>query len=687
LSFLDLFDLSEIQKLQDEFADAVEVASIITDPEGNPITKPSHFSRLCSSLIRSTEAGRTDCFRSGMKISKYRENGTRVISCQSCGLWDAGAGIFVHGKHLANWYIGQVRDSTKNEERVRKYAGQIGINPESMVEAYYEIPIMPYDRFMKISKALFTLANQLSSMAYQNYQQKIHILELKEAREETKRKENNLRITLDSIADAVITIDSEHRITRMNPVAEELTGWEFKEAESRNLSEVFHIINPISRHKIDKPLEAGALSGVMKNALLVSKDGSEYLISNSAAPIISGTGQVLGVVLVFRDITQEILNQKHLQEIERVEVVGQLSSGIAHDFNNILTTIISAATLLKDRNDGSDSKSSNYIDMILNSSYSAASLTETLLSLSRKDENHKTVFHLKDLVNEALSTLKYTVDRKITVVSDINIENDLVTGDPAGFQSLLLNLGINASHAIHDSGFIKFHLSSRFIDEEYCQKSLFPLTPGDYCLLEISDNGSGIAPDNITKIFDPFFTTKKKGKGTGLGLSSVMRTIREHHCEIKVESTLGEGAHFKILIPYSSHSIISQNDAGELQKGSGTVLFVDDEDFNRELGYDLLSSVGYNVLLASNGLEAITVYTENQDTVDLVVLDMMMPVMDGRETFMKLKEFNSDIKIIIASGYIDDERIALLKEEGLTDVIIKPYRIEKFQEMIMKILN
>lgn len=691
LTFRDLFDLEEIQKLQDEFSEAAEVASIITSPDGTPITKPSHFTRLCSNLIRETEQGRINCFKSDAEIGKFREDGPTIMPCLSCGLWDAGAGISVKGKHIANWLIGQVRDSSQNDSSIRNYAEKIGIDKDTAVDAFHEIPSMSHIRFEKIARVLYTLANQLSNTAFQNYQQKIFIQELQEAREYAERQEENLKVTLNSIGDAVITTDLNKRITGMNPVAEKLTGWTFRDAVTRDLSEVLDLRHSRTREILSNPLDevlkTGAVAGMEKNALLVSRDGSESLISDSAAPIKSRDGRIQGVILVFRDVTQEFLNQEHMQQMQKVEVFGQLTGGIAHDFNNILTGITSAATLLKDFSTNLDDKSRNYIDMILKSSYRAASLTEHLLSISRRDSDHQTNFHFSDLVKETLSVLKYTVDRKITVSSSLNIKNDTVSGDQSGFQSMLMNIGINSSHAISDSGFIKFSLTNTTVDEDYCRRSPFAITSGEYCSLEIADNGCGIEPENLSRIFEPFFTTKERGKGTGLGLSSVMRTVRDHHCEISVESTPGVGTTFRILIPCSSNSIVKEVELTENGRGSGTVLLVDDEDFNRELGRDLLDSSGYDVLLASNGAEAISVYTKYQDAVDLVILDMMMPVMDGRETFLKLREMNPKLKIIIASGYIDDERIALLREEGLSDVILKPYRIAKFQDQIRKVLE
>ena len=232
-----------------------------------------------------------------------------------------------------------------------------------------------------------------------------------------------------------------------------------------------------------------------------------------------------------------------------MESVGQLAGGVAHDFNNILSSIITAASLLKDPSRNLDEKSLNYVDMIMKSSSRAADLTSRLLSISWRGRTEEKVFSMKDVVTETISLLHFTIDKKIRITSAIDLKKDSVYGDQSVLQSSLLNLGINASHAVGDHGEITYTLTEQYLDPGYCDISSFAILPGQYCRLDVSDNGEGIPPEYMSQIFDPFFTTKESGKGTGLGLYSVMNAVKEYKGEITVRSTPGKGTVFHHISP------------------------------------------------------------------------------------------------------------------------------------------
>ena len=318
--FGELFNIAELQILQDQFASAFGVASIITQPDGTPITRPSNFSRLCENIIRCTEKGRLNCMHSDAVIGRHNPEGPVVQPCLSGGLWDAGASITVGGKHIASWLVGQVRNEAQEEGKMAQYAREIGADETDFMQAFSEITSMSQEQFQKISEVLFTMAGQLSTMAYQNILQTRFINERKEAESALLESEDRFRTTLYSIGDGVITTDSSGKVSMMNPVAEQLTGWSQAEAAGKILEEVFPIINEETRTQVEIPvrkvLREGVIVGLANHTLLVAKDGTERPIADSGAPIRNKSGETVGVVLVFQDQTEERKAEKKILESE-----------------------------------------------------------------------------------------------------------------------------------------------------------------------------------------------------------------------------------------------------------------------------------------------------------------------------------------------------------------------------------
>jgi PAS domain S-box-containing protein len=334
----DLINVEELQQLQDHFSNATGVASIITQPDGTPITEPSNFCRLCSEVIRKTEAGLRNCYQSDAALGVPCSTGPIVQPCLSGGLWDAGASITVGGKHIANWLIGQVRNEEQNEDQMLRYADEIGADREEFRAALAEVPVMSKARLEQTAGALFTFAREISSRAYQNVQQARFIAQRQQAEDALRESETSIALTLQSIGDAVIATDALGRVTRMNPVAERLTGWSFGEAEGRAMAEVFRIVNAGTRQPVADPvaqvIERGIVVGLANHTVLLSRDGREYQISDSAAPIRDKKGEILGVVLIFSDITASYEAREALRRSEedyRMLFEGMLEGFALHE--------------------------------------------------------------------------------------------------------------------------------------------------------------------------------------------------------------------------------------------------------------------------------------------------------------------------------------------------------------------
>lgn len=497
-----------------------------------------------------------------------------------------------------------------------------------------------------------------------------------------REQEENLRITLDAIGDGVIATDHEGRITRMNPVAQELTGWNIMEAIGRPVAEVFGIVHAETRQKVADPvqevLEKGRMAGIPEQTLLLARDESARLISDSAAPIRNEKGVLVGAVLVFRDITGQHQLEQQLRQAQKMEAIGQLAGGVAHDFNNLLGGIMGFAELLS--LGGADAEKQHYYaNQITVTAERAAQLTSQLLTFARKGKLPSTPFDLHVSVEQALDILRHSLDRKIEIKVNFSARHHVITGDPAQIQNAILNLGINARDAMPEGGLLEVLSCNCHLSREYCEESTFEIQPGRYIKLTIRDTGVGIDPEVRGKIFEPFFTTKQVGKGTGLGLSAVFGTVTSHGGAITVQSAVGQGTEFHIYLPLAETYVgpREREISYDLQKrGKGQIILViDDEPVIRAMASTLLEEAGYKTLTAQNGQEGVDIYRDNRDKIEAVIVDMVMPVLDGLEAMKLLKKINPEVRVLAASGFSRNEKINQMLHEGARGFLHKPYTL------------
>lgn len=371
-------------------------------------------------------------------------------------------------------------------------------------------------------------------------------------------------------------------------------------------------------------------------------------------------------------IAKEALTAQ-LHQAQKMDAIGQLAGGVAHDFNNMLGGILGAAEMIVEG--CSEEEQQEYLEMIIKAARRSGYLTKQLLAFSRKGAKISSDINVVDIVKETVSILQRTIDKSIEVTIDDKAKNGHIVGDDSLLQNALMNIGINASHAMPSGGSLEFSLTNVYLDSEYCLNSGFDLSPGHYVEIAIRDTGTGISPKHLQRIFDPFFTTKEEGKGTGLGLAAVYGMVQEHHGAITVYSEIGNGTVFHIYLPLSEQ-VESQIQLEEdsIVHGSGTILLIDDEELIRVAARAILTSLGYHVILAENGAEGIATFKDIANDVDLIILDMIMPVMGGREAFTKLRKIRNDIPIIISSGFAKEEDMLELKDQNPNGFLRKPFR-------------
>jgi PAS domain S-box-containing protein len=506
-----------------------------------------------------------------------------------------------------------------------------------------------------------------------------------------REREENLRVTLGSIAEAVIATDMEGKVRHLNSIAEKLTGWSNAEAQNQSITEILNLLDADSRTPVENPAKqvAAAPDSIVyaKNAVFVARDQREYRIAGSGAPIRDGQGNTIGVVLVFRDVTDELALQEKLRHNQKMDAIGQLAGGIAHDFNNMLGGIISATELAQIEFD-QQKDPSDLLKMVLDSAGRAAALISKLLAFARRHPLDTAPTGIRQPLKDALALFAASADKRVRVHADLPDADLHVMGDLSQLQNAFLNLFINASHAMPEGGDLNLSWKTVELDQAQCAASTFSLQPGRFIEIEIADTGTGIAESVLPRIFEPFFTTKEIGKGTGMGLSVVLGTVQQHNGSITVHSEPEKGTRFRVLLPLTDQRPTEPDpQENDPYCGAGTILIVDDEEVMRKTSQAILEHMGYEVLLAENGAEALDLYQSEAGRIDLVILDMVMPVMNGRDCFFAIRKIDPRAKIVIASGYARQEELRDLQAKGLAGTINKPFRIQELCKLIATILK
>ena len=567
IELVDLFNLDELQKLQDEFSAATGVASVITDTQGVPITRTSRFTRLCN-LIRQTSAGCANCFHSDAVIGRHCGRGPTIQPCLSGGLWDAGAGIAVGGRHIANWLIGQVRDATQTEEQIRAYARTIGAHEEEIAAAFLEVPAMSKAQFESISQMLFSFANQLSKYAYQSVQQARFISERKRVEE------------------------------------------------------------------------------------------------------------------------QKMKLEGQLVQAQKMESIGRLAGGVAHDFNNMLSVILGHAELAL-KTVSKKQPLHEDLEEIRSAAERSIELTRQLLAFARKQKTTPVVLDMNKTVDGMMKMLRRLLGEHIDLVWQPANPPSSIQMDPSQLDQIMVNLCVNARDAIGDKGRITIETSSTVFDKTTCVQHA-GAKPGPYVHLSVNDNGCGMDAETVAQIFEPFFTTKESGQGTGLGLATVYGIVKQNQGIIEVDSEPHRGTTFHIYLPQVENLSPPQtkekvdNTAKPCQ---ATILLVEDEPAILRMGKLMLERQGYTVLPAGTPDQALQWATEYPSSIHLLITDVIMPEMNGRDLAKKILSVHPHLKILFMSGHTSD----ILSEDGVLNKNIhflqKPFTIQSLTSTTSDALN
>ncbi len=494
---------------------------------------------------------------------------------------------------------------------------------------------------------------------------------------------------LNSIGDAVIACDLEQKITRINHIACKLTEWSADDAIGKPITEVFNIVNKSTPHKTENPItrifRTKEIIMFTSDTILITKSGEKINIEDSGAPILDDNNNIYGAILVFRDVSEKAKIETQLRQSHKLEAIGLLTSGIAHDFNNIIMGILGNAELLKFELKDEEEKL-EYAQCIIDASNNATNIIKRLLAFSRDTQYCEAPVSLHKSINSILKIIHHTFSKRIKIVCNLNAEKDTVIGDDSMLQQTILNLAINARDAMPDQqGILEFATENVYISS---RETVSGLPNGAYIKFTVKDNGTGIPPEIIDNIFDPFFTTKEAGKGTGLGLSSAYGTIRRMNGQITVESTVGEGTVFTILLPVSVAPITIFPEQNTLKPvtDNACILIADDNPGIRELIKRGLTKLNYTIIECENGNDAINKYKKNNKDIILVILDVNMPGISGPDCYAEFRKVNPALPCIFISGYLTDDIHNDLNNKN-SIVLSKPFSLTELSKAVSNILK
>ncbi len=487
------------------------------------------------------------------------------------------------------------------------------------------------------------------------------------------------------INEGVILLDLNQCISNINESARKFFG--ITTVETVN---VHHIFGP--QYRYDENVE---------NLEISFFNNSENKIAILSQSDLYVQGKLAGKLVIVHDITRtheeehkRVMLEKQVKQLHasRLEALGKLAGGIAHDFNNILSVITGSATLLRMKLYEMDKKLLLHAESIIKTAQDASLLTRKILTFARQDIVEMRKFDVHETVKDVVTMLKHTIDKRIALKVVLLAENHFLLGDRIQIQNMLLNIAINACDAMPEGGLLNFITRNEELSSEIVQSNNKDAREGTFIIIDIEDTGTGMTDEIKKNMFEPFFTTKQMGKGTGLGLATAYGTSLVHKGFISIDSELGTGTVFHLFFPVVKDNVSDKNEKlVGIKHGTGRILLVDDDEKIRSTTSEMLESIGYTLICCKNGEDAIRKYKEIDGDVELVILDVMMPLMNGVQCADALREIDPKVKIVFISGYSGklspSETNTISKSIISSKLICKPFTIEQLSHTIKETIE
>jgi len=667
---------------------------------------PEHFLKFLTFRLVSILLFIALFFLNKIKFSKYYQTSI-TITATIIASFMIELMILSTGGHQSTYYAGMIIS----------YIFIIGLLPislrmtillASIIYSIYLIPLLILNSITNIkvfaNNNLFLISIFIIGFIWRYINQKLLIKELsleydlskdkeqlktystqleelvQERTKELTESEQRFRALFDNANDGVVVLDKNGIIINMNNKFCEMHGF-YKEAL---IGTHFRLLEVEDNKDENKERLKRILNGepLVFETEHYKRDGTNILLEVSSKGI--SIGGDLYVQSFHRDITEKKAIQEQLIQSQKMESIGALAGGIAHNFNNLLTAILGYAELLQEYSD-LDAESKQRVNNIESSARKAGVLVSKLLSFSRREKFEVLPLNLNDVINDSVKLLEGVLDKRIGLKTELSEGIPTIEGDPNQLEQVIMNFMVNARDAMPDGGLITIKTSMIEVRKGTLDIPAY-IMPGRYVLLTISDTGFGIPNEIINRIFDPFFTTKEKGKGTGLGLATVYGIINNHKGYITVQSVIDKGSTFDVFLPVSDKAAFKAIKPKLFSvSGHENILLVDDEEEVLNFIKDILETHGYNVIPASNPLAAVDIFKNFAADIHLVIADIIMPLMEGKELVQILKTIKPDIKIIAVSGYSDE---VITKDEMMIDEFIgKPFEVYKMLSTVRRLLD
>lgn len=515
------------------------------------------------------------------------------------------------------------------------------------------------------------------------------ITERKEAEKILRESERRLRALIENAMDIIALFDEDGNILYISPSAGRILGYEIEELTG---SSIFGFLHPEEWKSVKETFKEITSAAKISRPIrfrVRHKDGLWRHLEGIFNNLLKEPN-INAILMNARDITEYEKLQQQLIQAQKMEAIGSLTGGIAHDFNNMLQVILGYTELTIKKLDPSNPLINNLLQ-IKKTTKKAAELVKKLLAFSRKQILEKKVLNLNELITEHIKMLERVIPENIELFISTNAEDPIVFADPSGIEQVVMNLVVNARDAMPKGGKLFIETANECLEEPKGED----LKPGEYVTISVEDTGVGMDEKTLSRIFEPFFTTKEKGRGTGLGLSVVWGIVKQHDGHIEVWSAPGKGTKFKIYLPvYKVEEGKTEEAKGEVDidkfRGNETILIAEDQEEIIALLKETLENLGYKVILAKDGLEAIELFEKNKNAVNLLILDVVMPKIDGYEVYESILSHNPKIPVIFMSGYSEENVEEKIKDKSFVSMIAKPFTpgliLQKIREMLDKTL-
>jgi PAS domain S-box-containing protein len=685
----DILDVPAVRSLMEDFYKLAGIPMAIIDLKGK-VLAGAGWQPICIRFHRVHPETCRHCIESDTQLTAGIAPGEfRLYKCKN-GMWDVATPILIGGEHFGNLFSGQFffADETPDHDLFRAQARRYGFDEAEYLAALDAVPRLSREVVQTGLAFLMKLNHALSLLSYSNLKLARSLAERDRLMDRLNRAQQIAHLgswELDLVHNRLTWSDEVYRIFGLQPQEFGATYEAFLEA-----------VHPDDRAAVNRAysdsLSEGKSSYEITHRVVRKGAGEIRWVHEKCEHQRDETGRIVRSIGMVQDITERKRAEEQMRHAQKLESVGLLAGGIAHDFNNLLVGVIGNASLAEDMVPPA-SPAREILRRITRCGEQAAHLTRQMLAYAGKGRFVLEPVNLAGMVRDTIPLLQTSISKKITVELELASGTPAIESDPSQMQQVFMNLALNAGEAVGDrDGVISVSTGEVTVDAAQIRDELegWPIKPGRYTFLEVRDTGGGMDAETKPKIFDPFFSTKFQGRG--LGLAAVAGIVRAHNGAVRVTAAPGAGSTFRVLlpvmVPHAAAAAAALPPAIESDlRGHGTVLIVDDEPVVRDLARQSLERLGYEVLVAENGPEAIERLRSDANRIRLVVLDLSMPGMSGQETLPHLRQLKPDLEILVSSGYSEAETLRLFEGARVSGFIQKPYTIQELAREIKAVLD